>query len=64
VSPRTFQRKQLELEVWVTKETKKITKAKESYESDKVRDRQDQYLKNVPLDNEQINKILGSARSS
>lgn len=64
VSPRTFQRKQLELEVWVTKETKKITKAKETFESDKVKDRQDQYLKNVHQDYEQINKILGSARSS
>jgi hypothetical protein len=52
------------LEVWVTKETTKINQAREKYESERMRDRQEQYLKNVVQDYEQINKILGSARSS
>jgi hypothetical protein len=47
VSPRTFKRKQLELEVWVTKETNKINRDKESYEGKGQRDRNEQYLKNV-----------------
>lgn len=64
VSPRTFNRKKLELESWVTIETNKIKKEKESYEGHRQRDRNEQYLLNVHQDFEQINKLIGSARSS
>lgn len=64
VSPRTFKQKSLELEVWVTKEQNQIKRDRDQYDRERARQKQETYYLNVLQDSEQINKILGSARSS
>ena len=65
MSPRTYTLKSKEIEVWATKEKEEAKKMISKQKAiEKEWERTEQYIKNAQQDQDQINKILNSGRSS
>lgn len=61
-SPRTYHRKQRELEVWVTKEREEVKKTKKAFEQEW--EKTAKIINSTSKDTAQVKQILSSARSS